>query len=339
MKQKPPFDTLYLHIGLGKTGTTSIQLNLLEQADLLEKQHGLHFPRDLPTGTPFNGNHSMLLRALFSKSPRVRGRLSAIGLNSDQEIERFNQNNLEALERGFAASGASQALLSAESVGHFDEEDLKDLASWGRRIAREFKLVACIRNPVHALSSEIQQRLRVGARLSNLYANPPYYKFKSLFSELEKAFGRENIIAYSFHQAAGNKAGLAAALLEELGLDVSQGLTPDGPENTRMSQEATLLLNAFNEQVPAFINGKKNPARRGDEVQRLNRVPGRPYQAPAEVLESVREISMDDTLWLADNYGVDLRCDLPEPARSDREFTDDALNSLALLVAGHSTAD
>ncbi len=280
----------------------------------------------------------MLLRAMFSESPRVRGRLSAIGLNSDTEIAQFNQENLAALEQGFATSQASKALFSAESVGHFAAEDLQGLATWTRSIAREVKLVACIRNPVHALPSEIQQRLRIGARLRNLYANPPHYKFRSLFSELERAFGPQNIIVYSYHQAATNEAGLAAALLQQLGLNVGEDIIQAETANTRMSLEATLLLSAFNDQVPAFINGKKNPARRGDEVQRLNQVPGSPYEAPAEVMESVRVLSREETEWLSDHYGLDLSCDLPGQAGSDGAFSEEALNSLALTVAGHPPA-
>ena len=326
MQQTPHFNTLYLHIGLGKTGTTSIQLDLWRMADQLDAGCGLHFPCALPEKTPFRGNHSMLLRAMFCNELRARKRLSSIGLHNDEQISAFNAANQRALELGFARTSAPQALLSAESIGHFSEDDLNDLARWAQDIGREVKLLACIRHPVHALSSEIQQRLRIGAKLANLYNNPPYYRFRTLFEGLEQAFGRDNIIAYSFHRAIEHQAGLTAALLEQIGVRLNSEIPSQKPANTRMSREATLLLSAFNEQVPAFVMGKANPARHGDEVRRLKDIPGGPYVAPLEVLERVRAASMADTRWMEARYGLDLE----HPAPVSQEDTLDELSDKAI---------
>ena len=101
------FRSLYLHIGLGKTGGTSIQQDLLAGADLLESNYDQHLPRNFTHTRQHRGNHSMLLRSLFSDDPEVRKRLAAQGLSSTTAIEQYNQKTLSQLHAGFASSNAS----------------------------------------------------------------------------------------------------------------------------------------------------------------------------------------------------------------------------------------
>lgn len=334
MAQQTKFQTLYLHIGLGKTGTTAIQRQLMASADMLEPDFGIHYPRHFPDSTRFTGNHSTVLRALFCKYPPAKRRLSAVGLHTDGEIAQYNKANRAAMHRAFQATTASQLLLSAESVSHFTTEDLADLAAWGQSLAHEVKLVACVRNPVHALPSEIQQRLKIGAKLENLYDNPPFYRFQSLFEELEQFFGRENIIAYSFHRALENSAGLAAELLKQIGSEVVCTLGKHSPANSRISLEATLLLNAFNHQVPAFIEGRNNPQRTGKEVQRLIAVPGKRYEAPGSILHKVQTASKTDTDWLQSSYPIDLSYHERDNSEDGNHLLiDKNLTDLALKIA------
>ena len=127
------FQTLYLHIGLSKTGTTSIQRDILDHAALLDSKYAIHFPRHLPEPQPFNGNHSRMLRALFSSHPEAQRRLVTIGIHDQSELSAYQIASREKLHEGFAQSAAANLLLSAESVCNFKDCDLAALSQWTGR--------------------------------------------------------------------------------------------------------------------------------------------------------------------------------------------------------------
>ncbi len=339
MHPAPPFKRLYLHIGLSKTGTTSIQRDILENAPLLEERFDIHYPREFPESPPFNGNHSRVLRALFCEHPDAQRRLPTIGIHSDEELRAYQRGCREKLEEGFAGSGASTLLLSAESVCNFSDCDMAALAQWTACLAESVRVIACVRHPVHALSSEIQQRLRVGARLENLYRKPPYKRLRELFGRVEAQFGRENITAYSFHRALENPGGLGSEFFRQLGVESGESFTSRRTENSSISQEAALLLDALNRKVPQFIEGRANPERRRYSIQPLLSVPGPKYRVPAEVVERAAQASHDEVTWIAETYGLDLEfSQRPQASGFEDAFSDAAKTAIALRLASASAS-
>ncbi|QFU74714.1 hypothetical protein EY643_03045 [Halioglobus maricola] len=307
MSSLPRFKHCYLHIGLDKTGTTSVQRAFAREAALLESNCDLHFPHIFPDRVHFDGNHSPYLRALFCEFPRARRRLAARGLTSEEEIAHYNRTTLKALHAGFTATSATRLLLSAEVVTHFQQEDLESLKLWCQELAENITVIACIRHPVHALASEMQQRLRIGAKLENLNTHPPHHRLREKFTQLENIFGRSSVLAYSFHRATEHPSGLAAALLAELAIEQDSLFERERASNTSMSAEAARQLSAYNEQLPAFIEGRANPARCAQEVRRLAAIPGETFCASAEASQRVAELAASDIAWMEDRYSIDLR--------------------------------
>lgn len=328
------FKTTYLHIGLGKTGTTAVQADLLDHARALEARHDLHYPARFPHLAGFEGNHSLLLRALFSDDEAVRERLKAIGLHNSQRIERFNEHSLSRFHKGFADSPAQRLLLSAESVGHFRQRELQQLADWLQSISDEVCIIACVRHPLAALSSSIQQVLTVGGILEELYRKPPIYRFRALFERLEKCFGRDNIIAYDFADAVESNDALAAVLLARIGVDVSGAIDKRPPDNTSMSHEAALLLSALNQQRPIVAGGRRNPLHSPRATEKIMDIPGRKFIAPPAVYRRVARETQAELDWLLEHYGLALKT----PATTETpggyyRFGQDSINTLALQVA------
>ncbi len=328
------FSTTYLHIGLGKTGSTAIQADLLRHARQLERGHDLLYPRSFPHYRHFGGNHSFLLRAMFARSQPGRERLAAMGLGSDTQLQKFNQRSLACFQRSFAASPAQRLLLSAEGVGHFSDADLQALAEWLGEISAEVKVIACLRHPLAALSSSIQQVLTVGGVLEELYEKPPIYAFQALFQRLEKVFPRENILVYDFARATAAAEPLATVLLEQIGIDYRGQIERRPPDNTSMSHAAALLLSALNRQRPVLQNGQRNTRHSPNAAKRLMQVPGRSFSAPAAVYERVRQQSAAELLWLRENYGLDLETPPAGGAQDDYlRFEQESIDALALGMA------
>ena len=329
------FKSLYLHIGLGKTGSTSIQQDLLASADLLESQYDLHYPRNFTHTRQHRGNHSMLLRSLFSDDPEVRARLAAQGLSSSAAIEQYNRQTLSQLHAGFGATNASNLLLSAEGVGHFKKPQLEELAHWLQELAGEIRIVACVRHPVHALSSEIQQRLLIGEILEDMYEKPPVYLFSRLFRRFEQAFGKENIIVYDFADAIRSPDGLTTEFLRQIGIEAAADFPRSQASNTSMSHEGALLLSAINRLRPILIDQDRNPARLHVNPSYFKKIPGRTYTAPRQVYDQAIRTVQGDIDWLLQEYGIDLG-NFETPAQEAyNSFSDESIEHLALSIADY----
>ena len=330
------FKKLYLHIGLGKTGTTSVQRDILANARLLESEHGIFYPTQFPHERHFQGNHSILLRALYASHSDVRGRLAARGLESTDQLAAYNKQTLACLERGFARTDAHSLMLSAESVAHFYRPDMLELAQWLAGYADEVVVLACVRHPVHALSSEIQQRLNIGSVLEDLYQDPPFYRFKSLFQRVLRAFGEDALVVYDFSDAVADSRGLTRVMFAQLGIELGEQFRPRPPANTSMSHEAALLISALNRSLPVLVDGSRNPLRRANEIQRLARIPGRKYTAPVAVYEQVIEVMKPDLEWLQEHYGLTLDARYPDPGVAYDSFSPESIEALALEMAAYS---
>ncbi|MEM9255389.1 MAG: hypothetical protein AAGA91_08075 [Pseudomonadota bacterium] len=232
-------------------------------------------------------------------------------------------------ERGFAKTSARNLLLSAEGIGHFEYELLVKLADWLSLHTEHVVIIACVRHPISALSSEIQQRLKIGHTLEELYANPPGYKLKALFTRLEQAFPGGRMHLYDFADALEHPQGPAGAFIDQLGIELPASETPPEPSNTSMSQEAAELLSALNRVRPVLIDGSPNPRRSGLDLQRLMKVPGRKFRAPPEVYDRLSKDLQEHLDWLRDTHHMELRCPDLEFLESGQDFSSASLEHIA----------
>lgn len=333
MQTQKIFKRIYLHIGLGKTGTSSIQQELCQNTDLLAREYGIHYPCDLDNSARFDGNHSRYLSAMFPNESAPTRSVILAGLQSPQELAAHAAKIKAGFERGFAATRADRLLISAEGVGHFATPRVLKLAGWLRQFSQEIEIVACVRHPVEVLSSEIQQRLRQGFILEDLYAQPPHYNFEKLFSRMQKGFPNSRITAYSFAEAVQDAGGLASALLQKIGIDTDLPAFVPVHLNPSMSHEAALLLSALNRARPLVVDDKRSRLRSASDISAFLKIPGRKYQAPREVCDRLARQAADDLIWLKENYGIELAL---RPVASELDhnyFSPQSIEYIALGIA------
>lgn len=304
-----PFEQVYLHLGFGKTGTTSIQSMLASRAQELVAR-GIHYPVSLANVPDFRGNHSRILRHMFDSTPEKSVSNILAGRSSRDAAGHWSRHLRGALEANLEAATAPRLLLSAEGVMNLRRADFIALIDWLSELGDEVKVIACVRHPLSALSSEMQQQLKTGALLESLYENPPYYRFRRKLGLLLKKLGRENLIVYDFAAATSHPLGVRGAFLEHLGTTID--LTGEAVEhaNTSLSARAALILNAVNRRAPVIVDGKPNPHRPAGVLQALAPLGGAKFQAPRTVRERLRERTEPELQWLRDALGLQLQ----EPA-------------------------
>ena len=306
-----PFDRVYLHIGLGKTGTTAIQQMLVSRAQELEAR-GVHFPVRLDNVPDFRGNHSRILRTMFDSTPeKALGNIMA-GRSSQDAAGQWAQELHAALDADLEATRARTLLLSAEGVAHLRLDDFRALIDWLGELADEVKVIACVRHPVEALASEMQQQLKTGAVLESLYADPPYYKLRQRLKQLVERVGKESLILYDFALAAKHPQGVRGAFLDLLELSLDLPGAGAEPANTSLTARAALILSAVNKCAPMLIDGKPNPDRPKGILAALTPMTGDKYEAPLAVRQRLMQKVEPELQWLRDTFGLELQAP-PEP--------------------------
>lgn len=146
---------LIIHIGSPKAGSSAIQDGLEQRASTLEKQ-GIacyYRPRALSTLYENLPPHHFLLQGWFETASQARA---------------WSRHNWEQFESKVKSDRPRITLLSSEQF-----LNMPDLGFFLERLAKTFSeihAVAYVRDPVSMFQSNLDQRIRAGARLRDLFS-------------------------------------------------------------------------------------------------------------------------------------------------------------------------
>lgn len=207
-----------LHIGLHKTGTTSIQAFLQRNISVLQ-QHGLDFYQ----GMVFPDNH-VELHAASMRPERQSGYKNRSGLNVDQH---YINTVRKAVADFVGQSGCNRILFSSEGLSllRFPDEMhmLKSLLPPG-----EVSIIAYLRNPVdylRAYAAQLQKNddtlpLTID-RESFAYcaADSWLADYGQRLAAFEAAFGKERVTVVDYGQQVAERKSVLPSFLGLLGLE------------------------------------------------------------------------------------------------------------------------
>lgn len=325
-----------LHIGLHKTGTTTIQNVLCENRDSLLEQEGVLYPSPAP-------NSSTPLRPVFGETPGQQINDKIAGRTTEQIAAR-QKNFLDSLDAEISSSDWNTLLMSSEGVSKSTLSEMSKLREWGETYSSRWTVLICVRHPVGWSRSVAQQVLKQGSHtLEQLYQMPSIPNYRSKISTAISVFGLENIRVFDFDAAVRSDGGIVGEFARQAGLSpasrellVSRAIH----HNESLSMEAIRILDSLNQQRPMIVDGVKAPRRAGPGRERgyISRIKGQKFDLPAFVKENIRLRSQNDVAWLNDTFGLDLYRDVVEPTpRSEvhgeaaASLSDSAVDSIADL--------
>ena len=327
---------IILHIGLPKTGTTTIQNVLHANRDFLLQQEGALYPSLEP-------NLTTPLRTIFrdySPQPIVN---KMAGLTKQEEtVHRKKYRDL--LEAEISSREWNTLLLSAEGIPNMPRPEIAKLREWGEKYSSDWTVLVCVRHPLAYARSIIQQLLKGGDTLQQLYENPRLPNFRGRISKAISVFGRENVRVFDFEAATEGDGGIVGAFAREAGLTASSGdflASRAVRYNESLSLEAARILDSLNRQRPMFVDNVRAPRRAapGRELAYIRRIKGRKFDVPDWVKENIRSRSREDVAWLNETFGLELYRDVTDfaPHAQSREevveaLSDPAVESIAEIV-------
>lgn len=286
----PKMRKLKLHIGLPKTGSSSIQSFLHLNVETLSKQ-GIVVPNIFgePSGHTSLAAYGALATGL-NFSPFVR---NFHKLNTEADIEPFKKRFEKRFEACLLGHETKTFVMTTELffTSIREKEQLQALKTFLDKYFSKIEIIAYVRSQEDWISSRLSQTVKLGktvdvSRLVNTRLNDYYGALKPWW----ETFGWSH-----FHLRVLEKAKLVDNDLMSDFLHlieahhVPEFIMPER-QNQALSVDAIDFLQTFNKHVPYFLDDKSiNPERNGlTEYMEAYSASSTRHQLPKEQIESIR---------------------------------------------------
>lgn len=288
ISENPKFRVTYIHLGLPKTGTTTIQASLFRQRHKLSEL-GVLYPG-------FSENHTTPLHSIFGENPHHLPENILRGAATAETASAIATSWSQKLDEALAAPDWRKLVLSAEGVSHLPAERLITLRDRLLKSSDQVIVLLCLRHPFMQRVSLIQQSLKTGGTIDDevrRHSARNYYR--GTVRRICSAFGSENVRISIFEEMQNHPDGLVGAFATQIGLSFTD-LTMNHRKqmNQRMSQHACLMLDRLNQDVPLFVDGHKNTNRSRNVDRLIRRIPGTRFCLTPEQADLLRDAVDDD---------------------------------------------
>lgn len=256
----------YIHIGLEKTGTTTLQEFAYQNKTLLAEDN-LYYP-DSPgiknhTNLPAyaydkNLNDLAIRKNITNPNDRIYFR-SAFEEKFKKEIEPIREKKMNLL--------VSSEHLSSR-VG--DEPEIRKLLGLFTMYDYQPKVIIYLRSQDEMLLSTYSTWVKCGATAMlnyNAYKKKRYDYLRQL-KLWENTVGEGNIIVGLFHPDRLLNGDLIQDFCQKIGVDLERYTIPETKLNKSLSANQLAFLRSFNADIPELIDGDKNIFR-GDIITAL----------------------------------------------------------------------
>mgnify|MGYP000427500164 CR=1 FL=1 len=249
---------LVLHIGMAKTGTSSIQQTLGQSASLLAEQ-GVYYPG----WHPFN--HSFTFTVMFLEDPRKSFHYQQLSPIDDSAWEAELQRLRDRWEEFFRSKEQGTWVVSAENLGRLSAAGIEKLRAFVGPLFDEVQVIAYVRDPLRALKSQWEQDVKElrepmsGQQLLSLTKQRLNYRF---FQRWIDAFGRDQFVLRRFQPDAFVGGNLLSDFLQAAQIELEADIElPETEANQSLGAEGVALLLAMNGRYPLYLDGQYNTER------------------------------------------------------------------------------
>lgn len=284
---------IYLHVGMPKAGSSSIQASLAGY-----EREGTRYAQ---LGAV---NHTRLVAQALDPEWSV---WPVAGLSQEEKLAK-SEASLAALTSELRRPGTGALIISGEGISVLSFEQIKALKQLLDEYADRTVVLAYIREPVSFTASLIQQIVALGLDSSNL-ALP---KYREKFEKFLVLFGQENVVFRSFSTEALVDGSVVSDFCAQVG--IPRDAIVEQRTNDRLSLEAVQLLHCLNE-LQMFNDGNPHVRRARDKLVEFLR--GK-FPGTFQIDESDIRAHLDwaDIRWMENACGFPLLTEGKAPAPS-----------------------
>lgn len=284
---------IFIHIGVYKTGTTSIQETLFNNRELLLQVNDGYFYSDLMVNQSlmpfilFEDLSDFQLNFRHNISKRAFGKIK-----KDLQTKLVDQlKNTHAKNLIFCAE--SMTFLKSNSI-----QKIKDTFSVMFPNA-QINIVIFTRDYIDLLGSQIQQNIKT----CNIPYKIPSNFYRNLISRYEKYFF-PHVIVNTFENSIKHLYGPVGFFLTLVGMN-NNNISKFNiyQSNRSLSDNAIEIINYINEKNPIYESNKIRKIYLN--LKPLWNLPGDKYTISSEALDSLISNNLNDSVWLKENYNID----------------------------------
>lgn len=251
----------YLHIGLEKTGTTSLQEFFYLNRNKLKKEYNIYYPK-----SPGKKNHIAL--PIYSYREQIRDLRRQKNLTEDDDLLKFRQQFKKDLANEvtpFLKQGYN-LLFSNEHLSSLsmNKEELQNLNQLFLDLNCQVKVIIYLRRQDKFLVSTYSTWLKDGStsELRKKAYRRKRYNYLFLLDMWSEVIGDEHIIVEVFEKERFKNSSLYANFCSKIGIqDIQEFILPSKQLNKSLDKYQLQLLLAYNRLVPDSIGDEKNKFR------------------------------------------------------------------------------
>lgn len=282
---------LLLHIGMHKTGSSSLQTSFFSSRETLLNA-GI-------TYLDIEDNHSAAFYSLFCDAPEKYHINRRRGIHTLEQTAAHNRSLRKMLSEKLAAIDTDLTIISGEDLSLLPKPKVGELQQFLMSFFDDVRVIGYARPPVSFVNSMAQQSIRGGATMEHLSANPPAPNYQWRFQKFLDAFGADKVTLRQFSRETLKNGCIVTDFVNATGLPNHLCSTlMISRRNDGLSMLAGTLLARMNAQIPVFVDDIPNPARKANVAARLQTLSGPAFKLTRDSTERALAESDWDIKWM-----------------------------------------
>lgn len=288
--------TCWVHIGMHKTGSTSIQASFAR----IKRGDGWTYGK-----LDDHQNLNQAVFAMFSSDPARHPLFAFRGLTGEQLRVR-REWMLGKLAALLGKPGDRTIILSAEMASVLDESGVIAMRDFLAARCDEVKVLGYVRAPFGFKNSIFQEQVKHGKGSLRL-AGPGY---RSRFEKYDRAFGPENVMLRVFDPSTFPGRCVVSDFCEQIGVSKIDSSKVQRV-NESLCREACGMLYAYRKFGPGYGKGQEVVRENIRLVSPLLAMEGRKFNFSHEILK-LNEAETEDLAWMENRLGTKLTERIPD---------------------------
>ena len=294
---------VYLHVGLHKTATSSIQHTMWKNKEIL-RDLGIYYP------FTWKHNHGVIIESMFSSNELLLKNTKNIyyvkvGLNSVDKIKSYTLSNQNKINTELSELECSTVVFSGEAMIEMPSESLSSLKHTLHEWFPEATIyvIIYVRERSAYASSFYQQEIKAGKNATIEMFENLYFDSINKFSDV---FSKETIKIIKFEETLSNGRGPVECFLETIGMNEKDIKKIDVKRaNLGISDKSLEIIAFINERLSMTDGNQFRRGRVNRDTHHLHKIRGDKYRLDPTVVNSIVELGKKDTAWLNEEYGID----------------------------------
>lgn len=299
----------YIHIGMHKTGSSSIQETLAKKEDL-----GDYYYADLGSS-----NHSGKIFSVFSDSSIEKSHLKRRGLIK-KEIELFIKQAKDKLIENCKKNLKLNMILSGEGILNLSLNDLKNFKKFLNLYFEEVIIVGYVRSALSYIESSFQQRVKAG--ISKFKLNKDYPNYRDKFEKFDTVFGVEKVHLWKFDTKTLKKSNVVIDFCNRLSIPIQ--IDEVSRSNDSINREVVSLLYIYYKFGPGYGTGRRIVQENNRLINKLSSIGTSKVRFSSKIKKNILLDITEDIKWMETR----LKEKLNEPIIDDSTYIDDEKNLL-----------